>query len=690
MWDRMRRVRLGTLLIGLNTALVLLAVAGLSIAAVRLLGRLADEQALARVGLAGRSALLAVERSAGDVATSAHLLGERPTVGRLLEAKDLAGLTAFLDRFRATSRLSGCAVFVEGKLIAATGATGNWDGLLRAAQSAKTAPALVRADSKMNAGDLIFTASSPLLFVPGGVAVTALHLDADFMRQVSRQVGLPVAIVPVAEEARAAEQQKVERAGVYLSALPLRDPPVAVVETSLSMGPIAASLERLERAVFFAALLVAAVACLSGLLISRRLTGPVQSLTTAAARIGRGDLATPIPKVQIADLGTLAATMEETRRRLLRLTSELRRRQAEGEAILTGISEGVLSVDRDRRIRYLNPQAAELLGVRAEDALGRFCGDVLKPVAVHGVRPCDEHCPILHARFRGATRATERLHQPDGTQRMVVINSAAPAEDQQFLVLSDETETEAARRLRDAVLANISHEFKTPLAAQRASIELLRERLLEAGDPSGTDERTAETQALVLSLERGGLRLTQLIDNLLESVRIEAGQTSIRSRPVALDEVVEEAVEMTEPLLAQRGQTLEVELPYPLPAVPGDAPRLIQVFVNLLANANKFAPAGSTVCIGGAVLADTVCLWVEDEGPGVPEGAGRDGGAGSLFERFVRAPGREEEPEQSGMGLGLWIVQSIVERHGGTVEARREGAGTRIRVTLPFKEEEAA
>src|SRR6185369_2314300 len=201
---------------------------------------------------------------------------------------------------------------------------------------------------------------------------------------------------------------------------------------------------------------------------------------------------------------------------------------------------------------------------------------------------------------------------------------------------------------------------------------------------------TVETQSLVLSLERGGLRLTQLIDNLLESVRIEAGQTSIRSRPVALDEVVEEAVEMTEPLLAQRGQTLEVELPYPLPAVAGDAPRLIQVFVNLLANANKFAPAGSAVRIGGVVQAGAVCLWVEDAGPGVPEGVGRDGGAGSLFERFVRAPGREEEPEQSGMGLGLWIVQSIVERHGGTVEARREDGRTRIRVTLPVREGETA
>ncbi|HEX7185331.1 MAG TPA: ATP-binding protein, partial [Thermoanaerobaculia bacterium] len=139
----------------------------------------------------------------------------------------------------------------------------------------------------------------------------------------------------------------------------------------------------------------------------------------------------------------------------------------------------------------------------------------------------------------------------------------------------------------------------------------------------------------------------------------------------------------------QRGQRLEVDLPYPLPEVEGDAPRLVQVFVNLLANAQKFGPPGSAVRIGGAVDGRSVSLWVEDEGPGIPEA---EGGGRSLFERFVRAPEREEEPEQSGMGLGLWIVQSIVERHGGAVEARREGAGTRVRtrlqVTLPRKRAE--
>jgi signal transduction histidine kinase/HAMP domain-containing protein len=651
----MRRTRLSTLLIGVNAALVLLAVVCVVFASVGLLRRLADEQALARVDLAGKAALEAVERSAEDVRTSARLLGERPTVGRLLQARDAASLEAFLERFRVTSHLTGCAVFIGRQRFAHAGTL---DGRL--------------------------TATAPVTSFPGATATVALALDGAFVKGVSGQIGLPVTIVSVQDAKDRTDDPRyllrdqvlssgkpasgrLDEAGVYVSILPIAG---GLVETSLPTEPIVSSLGGLVHTLLYLSLWVAILATAAGWLISRWLARPVQALTAAAARIGRGDLSTPTPRAPGAELGTLSATMEETRLRLLRLTSELRRRQAEGEAILTGIVEGVFSVDRDRRIRYLNPQAAALLGVRPEDAIGRFCGDVLNAVRPDGSRPCFEHCPILHARFRGATRATETLLLADGSRRAVVVTSSPAVEDHQFQVMRDETDVEAARRLRDSVLANISHEFRTPLSAQLASLELLLDRIQSRGsDP--------ETESLVLSLERGTLRLTQLIDNLLESVRIEAGQDSIRRRSVALDEVVEEAVEMTSPLMVQRGQRIQVDLPYPLPVLEGDAPRLTQVFVNLLANANKYAPEGSEIRVGGEVNGAAVQLWVEDEGPGLP-------GEGAVFDPFVR--GGATEPEQGGVGLGLWIVKSIVERHGGSVEARREGAGTRMRVTLPLGE----
>jgi signal transduction histidine kinase len=311
------------------------------------------------------------------------------------------------------------------------------------------------------------------------------------------------------------------------------------------------------------------------------------------------------------------------------------------------------------------------LGVHATDVLGRFCGDVLHPQGANGVRPCAEHCPIVHARFRGGARATEHL-RINGQRRTVVITSAPAADNgQQGQVLRDETDVEAVRRVRDAVLANVSHEFRTPLSAQLASIELLLDQL--------PDLSVDQTGDLVRALQRGTLRLTQLIDNLLESARLEAGHLTIRQRPVALDAVVEDALELMRPLLDQRAQQVVVDLPYPLPSLCGDPPRLTQVFVNLLANATKFSPAHSTIQIGGTVDAAGVTLWVEDEGPGLPSSNGAP-----LFGQFVRA--HANEPEQGGVGLGLWIVQSIMERHGGTVDARSIARGTRVCVTLPVED----
>src|SRR5262249_33436319 len=157
---------------------------------------------------------------------------------------------------------------------------------------------------------------------------------------------------------------------------------------------------------------------------------------------------------------------------------------------------------------------------------------------------------------QGKASATERLLLPDGQWRMVVVTSASPGDDQQQVqVLRDETDVEASRRLRDAVLANISHEFRTPLTAQLASVEWLLDQI--------PDLSREEIASLVVALQRGTLRLTQLIDNLLESVRIESGQDSMRRQPVALDEVVEEAIDMMRPLFAQRGQQVQVDLPYP-------------------------------------------------------------------------------------------------------------------------------
>ncbi len=189
-----------------------------------------------------------------------------------------------------------------------------------------------------------------------------------------------------------------------------------------------------------------------------------------------------------------------------------------------------------------------------------------------------------------------------------MITSAAAVAGLQVQVLRDETELEAVRRARDTVLANISHEFRTPLSAQLASVELMLDGL-----DAMPRERLGE---LLESLQRGTLRLTRLIDNLLESVRIESGQLGIRRQPVSLAQVVEDAEDLMAGLLTQRRQVLRVAIPEDLPVVTGDAPRLTQVVTNLLANANKYGPEDSEITVGAARKGEAVELWVEDSGPG--------------------------------------------------------------------------
>jgi signal transduction histidine kinase len=405
------------------------------------------------------------------------------------------------------------------------------------------------------------------------------------------------------------------------------------------------------------------------LLLTEIVAGPVKALTDAAVRLGQGDFSTSIPPGGAAEVGMLARTMEDMRRNLVDLTGTLRRREAEAQAVLGGIIEGVYAVDKTRIIRYLNPQAARLLNVTTEEAVGQFCGDVLKPRLEDGRRPCDFRCPILQARIERSAKAIEHLQVSNAEARTAVITSAGMVDGLQVQVIRDETELEAVRRARDSVLANISHEFRTPLAAQLASIELLMEGL--------TTFQPEQLHELVQSLERGTLRLTRLIDNLLESVRIESGQLNIRHQSVELLEVVEDAQALVSSLLTTRRQTLEVTLPDDLPLIAGDKPRLTQVFVNLLANANKFAPEGSVVRIGAESTDTHIQCWVEDEGPG-PAASETD----TIFARFQR--GSEEEPEPGGLGLGLWIVKSIIDRHAGTIAlVRTAEARTRFTLSLP-------
>ncbi len=683
--------RLRWWLAGSEVVIVLMVAGGLSLYAGERLRQVADSQGTARVQLGGAMARETLRRMQQDALGAARSIGDDPSVQAALQSGAAAELQAALHRVCPADTADACAVFDGAGLLSRAGTAVPWNEIFLSVGK----QGHIFLATPLTSPTAVFGAAAAVSGHSGLTILIVRRLDDQLAQNLSQAAGLSIRLINYRTFNTAAVDPftslhsagladghyavaHIQKLDLYAASFPLitnSGEVVALIEARLPAAQIDSEIRSLIRRLLVTASVLALLAVLAGAVLGQFVAGPVQDLTEAAVRLGQGDFSTSIPVGGTAEVSALARTMEDMRRNLVNLTGTLRRREAEAQGVLAGIVEGVFAVDRDRNIRYLNPQAAKLLGVEPQAAVGRFCGDLLKPQGPNGVRPCETDCPIVRARTAGTAQALERLAVSEGAPRTTIITSSGMVEGLQVQVLRDETELEAVRRARDSVLANISHEFRTPLAAQLASIELLRD---------GLQTMTPEArEQLVVSLERGSLRLTRLIDNLLESVRIESGQLSVRQQSVSLAEVVLDAHALVESLLRQRQQIMEVLLPEHLPLVRGDKTRLTQVFVNLIANANKFAPDGSVLRIGAAVRAAQVEAWVEDEGPGVAQGD-----QGSVFERFRR--GTDAEPEPGGLGLGLWIVKSVIDRHGGSISVERTPEQrTRFSFTLPIQTDAA-
>jgi signal transduction histidine kinase len=256
---------------------------------------------------------------------------------------------------------------------------------------------------------------------------------------------------------------------------------------------------------------------------------------------------------------------------------------------------------------------------------------------------------ILSLAALGAAVLTQRLREERAAARASRLESERLAE---------------LDRLRAGFVGAVSHELRTPLTAAQAGLGMLA---LSAGERLRPDER-----GLLDNTRRNVKRLGLLIDDLLAANQLEAGALRLDRRPLDLRAVVADALAAVEPLLVAKDQPVAVDLPEPLP-IDGDARRLEQVVVNLLANAHQHTPVGTHIAVSGRVEAGEVRLAVRDDGPGIP--AGR---LERIFERFHRLTAA------GGSGLGLSIARSLIELHGGRLWAESEaGAGATFIIALP-------
>ena len=330
-----------------------------------------------------------------------------------------------------------------------------------------------------------------------------------------------------------------------------------------------------------------------------------------------------------------------------------------------------MALDDRGSITFFSPGAERITCWSQSEALNRPCDELFRLAETSDF--FSQHIPLP------GQQSKILLEVEDGRQIALGITCAQlspPDTDETglVLVLRDISEAELIHRLLGGFLANITHEFRTPLSALAASTELLLDQ--------APDLSSAELQELLTSQYMGIISLQTLIDNLLESASLEAGHFRVYPRSSDLGEIIAEATHMTLPFQEKYGQSLVVELPATIPLVRVDSHRIVQVLVNLLFNAIKYSPDETKISLGAVVNQGWVRVTVADRGPGVPPGRQDE-----LFYQFVHYDA-DDAKSRHGVGLGLSVVKAIIEAHNGQVGVEnRPGGGAVFWFTLPVIEE---
>jgi len=227
------------------------------------------------------------------------------------------------------------------------------------------------------------------------------------------------------------------------------------------------------------------------------------------------------------------------------------------------------------------------------------------------------------------------------------------------------TVTMESERLRNSLLSAISHDLRTPLSVL---VGLADSMALSKPPPSG------QQLEIAAAMRAEAMRMTALVNNLLDMARLQAGVVKLNRQWCPLEEVVESALRAVGSSLVHH--QVSVRLEENLPLLEIDAVLMERVFCNLLENAAKYTPAGSTIEIGATAAEQDVTIWVEDNGSGLPKGKEEE-----IFKKFERG---QKENATPGVGLGLAICRAIIEAHGGGIQAEnRKTGGARFVFALP-------
>jgi signal transduction histidine kinase len=354
---------------------------------------------------------------------------------------------------------------------------------------------------------------------------------------------------------------------------------------------------------------------------------------------------------------------------------------SERAAILSKIADGVVLANPSGNVTFANDAARWLLP-SIQTVTDDGDGDV--ETALRDLRTAQgqsfsrAEIPLVRAACAGETISSvdARIRRPNGKELIVEISSIpVVAEGGERLgavmTLRDVTAQRDVERQKDEFLANVSHDLRTPLTAIKASIGVVL-----ANEPSGTPE---PLHRLFVNIELSADRMTNLVTDLLELTRLQAGRAPFRPIWCNLNDVARRSARTIEPLLGAKNQHFELDLPAEPIYTRADPDRLERALLNLLGNAQKYGKMHGSIRLSLRAGPSEVVFTVADDGPGIAWDE-----QPHIFERFYRSE-TEATQRRQGSGLGLPIARAMVELHGGRIWVdSTPGQGTIFSIALPL------
>jgi two-component system phosphate regulon sensor histidine kinase PhoR len=450
--------------------------------------------------------------------------------------------------------------------------------------------------------------------------------------------------------------------------------PAGALRVAVAAASLNGVLHSLHLKVLVVSILVVLAASILTLLVSRRISRPLEQMKQEAEEMARGGNV----RMLTLDSGTVSEEVASLAKALNRMARQINERMRiitlqrnELETVFAGMTEMVLAIDTEKRILRINRAAAALFYLAPDDVQGKL---------LHGViRNRDLH-EIVDRVIRTGRQAKKEINLYVGPDKIYLHTSAVPLQDEEnrpigvLVVMNDMTRLHKLENLRRDFVANVSHELKTPITSIQGYVETLLDGALE-----NREDATRFLQVIA----RQSSRLDAIIDDLLLLSRVEqkSGRSDLSLTAERLCPILESAVMTCSQQAEEKEITIELECPGDLTAWVN--PNLLeQAVINLLKNAIMYSPDKSSIQVSASFREAgekmRVAIAVEDQGIGIAlEHQER------LFERFYRCD-KGRSKELGGTGLGLSIVKHVAMAHGGSVSVKsRPGEGSVFTIIIP-------